>query len=69
MNIINGGINSIEQMKKHLQFVDGAMIGRQAYKHPEFLLKVDQEIYKSSDAQNTSMNEIISEYADYVERI
>ncbi len=66
--VINGGIDSIEQMKHHLRFVDGVMIGRQAYKHPEFLLKVDQEIYQTNDDQHTSMNEIILQYANYVDQ-
>lgn len=66
--IINGGIDTIEEMKDHLQFVDGVMIGREAYKHPGFLLKVDKEIYQSSDTQNATMNDIILEYANYIER-
>lgn len=66
--IINGGIDSIEQIKNHLQFVDGVMVGRKAYKHPEFLLRVDKEIYQSKDVENASMDEIILEYANYIER-
>ncbi|MDW3094778.1 MAG: tRNA dihydrouridine(20/20a) synthase DusA [Gammaproteobacteria bacterium] len=65
--IINGGIDSIQQVKNHLQYVDGAMIGRQAYKHPEFLLKVDSEIYNQSSTQYADMNEVILKYAEYVE--
>ncbi len=69
MNIvINGGIDSIEQMKHHLQFVDGVMIGRYAYKHPEFLLKVDREIYHASDNYCTTMNDVILNYAKYIEK-
>ena len=66
--VINGGIDSIEKIKKHLLFVDGVMIGRQAYKHPEFLLDVDQEIYKSEDAQLLTMHDIMLQYASYVEQ-
>ncbi len=65
--IINGGIESIQQVKTHLQFVDGAMIGRQAYKHPEFLLKVDRELYGQCSSQQADMNEIVLKYAEYVE--
>lgn len=65
--VINGGIDSIHQVKKHLQFVDGVMVGRHAYKHPEFLLDVDREIYGANDAQQIGMSEIISEYAHYVQ--
>jgi tRNA-dihydrouridine synthase A len=66
--VINGGIDSIEQIKKHLQHVDGVMIGRQAYKHPEFLLEVDQEIYQLEETQQVTMNDIVLQYANYVEQ-
>jgi tRNA-dihydrouridine synthase A len=66
--VINGGVDSIQQVKEHLQFIDGVMIGRQAYKHPELLLKVDQEIYQQGNFQQVSMNEIMLQYANYVER-
>ena len=65
--IINGGIDSIQQAKRHLKFVDGAMIGRQAYKHPEFLLKVDAELYGQCPSQQIDMNEVILKYAKYVD--
>ncbi len=66
--VINGGVNSIEQIKTHLHYVDGVMIGRQAYKHPEFLLNVDQEIYQQQNTQQVSMNDIILQYANYIEK-
>lgn len=34
---INGGISTIEQIKEHLQYVDGVMIGRAAYQNPYLL--------------------------------
>lgn len=34
---INGGIRSYAEVKHHLQHVDGVMIGREAYQHPEIL--------------------------------
>ena len=66
--IINGGINSIEEIKQHLLHVDGVMIGRQAYKHPEFLLNVDKEIYGDTDKESSLMNDVINQYAVYVEK-
>ncbi len=38
---INGGINSLDQAKKHLDRVDGVMLGRAAYHDPGLLLGVD----------------------------
>ena len=32
--IINGGVTSLEAAKKHMQYVDGVMIGRAAYYNP-----------------------------------
>src|SRR5581483_7492506 len=39
--IINGGIASIEEAKRHLAYVDGVMLGRAAYREPWRLLDVD----------------------------
>ncbi len=34
---INGGITTVEQIKRHLEHVDGVMIGREAYHNPYIL--------------------------------
>ncbi|WP_289996539.1 tRNA dihydrouridine(20/20a) synthase DusA [Photorhabdus laumondii] len=39
---INGGIKSLEEAKQHLQYVDGIMVGREAYQNPSILAQVDQ---------------------------
>ena len=39
---INGGIDSIEQIRAHLQQVDGVMIGRAAYHNPYILAEAMQ---------------------------
>ena len=38
---INGGIADLEDARMHLRHVDGAMIGRSAYKHPAILAEFD----------------------------
>lgn len=43
--ILNGGINLIDDMKKHLQSFDGIMIGREAYQNPYILAAIETEIY------------------------
>jgi len=43
--IINGGIGSIEEAKRHLERVDGVMMGRAAYHDPWRLLAVDPELF------------------------
>lgn len=42
---INGGIASIEDSAKHLEQVDGVMMGRAAYKEPWRLLAVDPRLF------------------------
>lgn len=42
---INGGIMTLEEAARHLEFVDGAMIGRAAYHNASMLADVDREIF------------------------
>lgn len=65
--IINGGILTLPETKTHLQHVDGVMIGRQAYKHPQFLLEVDRVIFDDQEAVAMTMHDVINSYLDYVE--
>lgn len=44
---INGGIKTINDIKKHLNFVDSVMIGRALYDNPLLLLDIEKEIYKA----------------------
>lgn len=50
---INGGIETIEDIKNHLQYIDGVMIGRAFYHHPYLLAEAnslwDQPIPKRSE--------------------
>lgn len=42
---INGGITSIEQMLEHLQYIDGVMVGREAYQNPSLLGQIDRALF------------------------
>jgi tRNA-dihydrouridine synthase A len=42
---INGGIRAPEEWVGHLAFLDGVMIGREAYQNPEILLQVDPLLF------------------------
>ena len=64
--IINGGIDSVADINHHLTQVDGVMIGRQAYKHPKFLMQIDQEIFNDSKKSLKTMDDIVIKYADYI---
>ena len=43
--VINGGIKTINESKDHLKYVDGVMLGREAYDNPFILTEVDSEIF------------------------
>jgi tRNA-dihydrouridine synthase A len=43
--IINGGIKTIRESIEHLNYVDGVMLGREAYDNPFILTEVDSEIF------------------------
>jgi len=47
--IINGGIKSTSEIKKHLQKVDGVMIGRAIYHSPYFLAEIEKDIFNNDD--------------------
>ena len=46
--ILNGGVDSIEKIKIHLEKVDGVMIGRAAYHSPYFLAEIEKEVFKNN---------------------
>ncbi|MBJ7555139.1 tRNA dihydrouridine(20/20a) synthase DusA [Marinomonas spartinae] len=47
--IINGGIKTLEECEQHLQFVDGVMVGREAYQNPWLLSQVDSCLFGQND--------------------
>ena len=64
--ILNGGIDSIEACKKHLQVVDGVMIGRKAYQDPWFITKLGNEVL-GNDLLELNRVDVIEEMRSYVE--
>ena len=62
--IINGGITSTNQIKEHLNKVDGVMIGRSIYHSPYILTDIEKEIFNNNN--NLSREKIIKELVLYV---
>ncbi|KEC55048.1 tRNA dihydrouridine(20/20a) synthase DusA [Bartonella koehlerae] len=62
---INGGIKSIDEIKKHLSICDAAMVGRQVYHNPALLKYIDSEIYgeQQNDLSDGDLIEAMCEYA------
>lgn len=64
--IINGGIGSIGEAKRHLAHVDGVMLGRAAYQEPWRLLDVDPELFGEA-APHASMKDVFEAMLPYIE--
>lgn len=62
--IINGGINTLEEGLEHLKFVDGVMMGRQAYHNPFILQQVDGLFYQDHHPLPTR-REVCEQFMDY----
>jgi tRNA-dihydrouridine synthase A len=65
--IINGGIVSLGEAKRHLAHVDGVMLGRAAYQEPWRLLAVDQELFGEA-VPHATMKEVFEAMMPYIER-
>jgi len=65
--IINGGIRTISDSKKHLSQVDGVMIGREAYHNPYMLAEADQQIFSSKQAP-VSRLEVAEQMVPYIDQ-
>jgi tRNA-dihydrouridine synthase A len=52
--IINGNIETIQEIKEHLDYVDGVMLGRLACNHPYQIAKIHEELYPNIPIQTRS---------------
>ena len=64
--IINGGIGSLAEAKRHLDHVDGVMLGRAAYQEPWRLLTVDPELFGEA-APHATMKDVFAAMMPYIE--
>jgi tRNA-dihydrouridine synthase A len=65
--LINGGIKSIETVQQQLEYVDGVMLGREAYYNPYVLASVDKDIYGDESAVMKSRQDIVDEMCNYID--
>lgn len=61
--IVNGGIKYIEEIKLHLDHVDGVMLGREIFSNP--LLLNDIEILRENTFIKKDISLILQEYVNY----
>ncbi|MGO4714400.1 tRNA dihydrouridine(20/20a) synthase DusA [Bradyrhizobium sp. 2TAF24] len=64
--VINGGVGSIAEAKRHLAHVDGVMLGRAAYHDPWRLLAVDPELF-GEIAPHADMKAALAALEPYLE--
>jgi tRNA-dihydrouridine synthase A len=64
--IINGGIGNIAEARRHLDRVDGVMLGRAAYQEPWRLLSVDPELFGEA-APHATMKDVFTAMLPYIE--
>ncbi len=64
---INGGIKTLAEIQTHLQYVDGVMVGREAYQNPALLGYVDRALF---DAQSPVITprEAVESMFPYIEQ-
>ena len=65
--VINGGITNLADAKRHLDQVDGVMLGRAAYQEPWRLLDVDRELFGEA-APFTTMKDVFTAMRPYIVR-
>ena len=63
--ILNGGIKTIAEIDAQLPYVDGVMIGREAYSNPYFLAEINEKYYSD---QMISREQVIEKLIPYVEQ-
>ncbi len=63
---INGGIKTLDEIKEHLKYTDGAMLGRVAYENPYIFSRVDSEIF-GENTKIPTRREIIENMIPYLE--
>jgi tRNA-dihydrouridine synthase A len=63
--IINGGIGSLTEAKRHLAHVDGVMLGRAAYQEPWRLLSADPELF-GEQAAHRDMKSVFEALIPYI---
>lgn len=61
--VINGHINTIEEINTHLQFVDGVMLGRLACQNPYAIACIHHALYPQTP--QPSRDDVLMEYIDY----
>ncbi|MDZ7871447.1 MAG: tRNA dihydrouridine(20/20a) synthase DusA [Rheinheimera sp.] len=63
---VNGGVKTVEECLAHLQYLDGVMVGREAYTNPLLLAQIDHALYGDPRAVPTP-HQLVREMLPYIE--
>ena len=63
--VINGGVRYWSEVRGHLQFVDGVMVGRHGYQEPQWWATLDRDFY-ACDRPVGEVSEILLRCRDYI---
>lgn len=66
--VLNGGITTVEECSKHLEHVDGVMIGRQAYQQPWILTELEHAFGHNADYLAPSRHDVVQRMLPYIKR-
>lgn len=64
---INGGIKTLDEIQQHLQYVDGVMVGREAYQNPALLGQIDQALF-DPQAEIITPRQAVEKMFPYIEQ-
>jgi tRNA-dihydrouridine synthase A len=62
---INGGIENCKEIAKHLEKVDGVMLGRSVYHNPFLLDEIEREIFNNKKSK-IDREQILKKYTSYI---
>jgi tRNA-dihydrouridine synthase A len=65
--IINGGIKTNDEIARHLEHVDGVMIGREAYHNPWLMADWDARFYGDADAPARTREDVLEAMIPYIQ--
>ncbi len=66
--VLNGGLNTDEQLARELRLLDGAMIGREAYHNPWWLASWDERYFGAAPSTLTR-EDVEAQMVDYMLRV
>ena len=64
--IINGGITKVSEIKDHLNYCDGVMIGRSIYQNPYFLVEIEKEIFNVNNSP--TREQVVQKLLEYLDK-